>query len=231
MAIELDTLEQRIVGVLIEKQLTVPDSYPLTLKALVTGCNQKSNRDPFLSVEDYEVEGALRSLMDKGWVTRHEPVTGRAMRYAQEARSQLGVELEDLALLSELLCRGPQAPGALKTRASRMRHFDSPAAVEARLRELAERPVPYVELLPLRPRERQQRWHHLLGKADVPAQEAPEDALEADLIEAPTAAAPVPAAAQPEAHDPGLSERVAMLESEIAALKARIELLENADGR
>jgi uncharacterized protein YceH (UPF0502 family) len=111
MAIELDTLEQRIIGALIEKQLTVPDTYPLTTKSLVAACNQKSNRDPFMSVEDYDVEGAVRSLMDKGWVTRQEPFGGRAMRYAQEARQQLGVEVEDLALLSELLCRGPQAAG------------------------------------------------------------------------------------------------------------------------
>ena len=158
MAIELDSLEQRIIGVLIEKALTVPESYPLTLNQLVAGCNQKSNRDPVLTVEDFDVEGALRSLMDRGWVTRHEPYTGRVNRYAHEARSQLGLEAEDLAILSELLCRGPQAPGALKTRASRMRHLDSPAQVEDRLREMADRPVPYVERMEKLPRERQPRW-------------------------------------------------------------------------
>jgi len=225
MAIDLDKLEQRIVGVLIEKQLTVPDSYPLTLNALVSGCNQKSNRDPFMAVEDYDVEGALRSLMDKGWVTRHEPITGRTMRYAQEARSQLGVEVEDLALLSELLCRGPQAAGALKTRASRMRHFDSPGAVEDRLRGLADRPVPYVELLPLQPRERQARWQHLLGKAAAPA-----DLIEEAAREDGASAMPGTTAAPRVVADPPLAERVAALEAELAALRERLEELEREAG-
>ena len=198
MAIELDSLEQRIIGSLIEKQLTVPDAYPLTVNALVAACNQKSNRDPHMSVEDYDVEGALRSLMDKGWVTRQEPFGGRAMRYAHETTQQLGVEVEDLAILSELLCRGPQAAGALKTRASRMRHFASPQDVEDRLRALAERPVPYVELLPKQPRERQARWRHLLGAAGAPAVEG----------------------------DPEDEDRLAELEAEIADLRARVERLE-----
>ena len=218
MAIDLDTLEQRVVGVLIEKQLTVPDAYPLTLSALVSGCNQKSNRDPFLSVEDYDVEGALRSLMDKGWVTRHEPVTGRVMRYAHEARTQLGVDVEDLALLSELLCRGPQAPGALKTRASRMRHFDSPTAVEDRLRDMADRPVPYVELLPKQPRERQARWRHLLGK--------PAASTEAAETADTTAAQPPAPVRAPDAAPDVAPDRLTALEAEVAALRARIEQLE-----
>ena len=216
MAIELDTLEQRIVGALIEKQLTVPDSYPLTVNALVAACNQKSNREPFMSVEDYEVEGALRALMDKGWVTRQEPFGGRAMRYAHEARNQLGVELEDLAILSELLCRGPQAPGALKTRASRMRHFDSPAAVEDRLRALADRPVPYVRQMAKQPRERQARWEHLLRPAgEGSADDAP-----------PTEAPSTPAPAEAPAASPG-PDRLAALEAEVAELRARIERLED----
>jgi uncharacterized protein YceH (UPF0502 family) len=224
MAIQLDTLEQRIIGALIEKQLTVPDTYPLTVKALVAACNQKSNREPFMSVEDYDVEGALRSLMDKGWVTRQEPFGGRAMRYAHETRKQLGVEVEDLALLSELLCRGPQAAGALKTRASRMRHFDSPAAVEDRLRDLAERPVPFVELLPLRPRERQARWQHLLGASAAGGAAQDEDEHENDTPSAVAARASAPAAAPVPS---GLAQRLADLEAEVADLRERLERLES----
>lgn len=231
MSIELDPLEQRIVGALIEKQLTVPDAYPLTLKALVAACNQKSNRDPFLSVEDYDVEGALRSLMDSGWVTRQEPFHGRTMRYAHETSSQLGVELEDLAILSELLCRGPQAPGALKTRASRMRHFESPAAVEECLRGLADRPVPFVELQPKRPRERQARWAHLLGKAaETPLMED-DDASDGNFVvdnyaderaEPSAARMSAPSAGTPSA------DRLAVLEAEVADLRRRLEQLEGA---
>ncbi|MDF1701850.1 MAG: DUF480 domain-containing protein, partial [Planctomycetota bacterium] len=125
MAIELDTLEQRIIGALIEKKLTTPDQYPLTLQALVAACNQKSNRDPKMDVEAYEVEGAIRALMDRGWVSRVERFGSRAMRYGHEAGSQLGVDKADLAILQELLCRGPQAPGALKTRCNRMHPFES----------------------------------------------------------------------------------------------------------
>ena len=90
MSLDLDRLQQRIIGVLIEKALTVPDTYPLTANALIAGCNQKNNRDPQMAVEDFEVEGALRALMDIAWVTRHEPHGGRTHRYAHEAASQLG---------------------------------------------------------------------------------------------------------------------------------------------
>jgi uncharacterized protein YceH (UPF0502 family) len=214
MPIELDTLEQRIVGVLIEKQLAVPESYPMTLNALVAGCNQKSNRDPVMAVEDYEVEGALRSLMDKQWVTRPEAVGARVMRYAHEATAQLGVEPADLAILSELLCRGPQAPGALKTRAGRMRPFASPAEVEASLEALASRPVPYVERLPRQPRERQARWRHLLGKAEPVEAEAPAPAAERPSV-APQA--------------PTTEERLAELEQRVEELADRLDRLERGD--
>jgi uncharacterized protein YceH (UPF0502 family) len=221
MAIELDSLEQRLIGVLIEKALTVPESYPLTLNMLVAGCNQKSNRDPVMSAEDFDVEGALRSLMDRGWVTRHEPYTGRVNRYAHEARTQLGLEAEDLAILSELLCRGPQAPGALKTRASRMRHFDSPAQVEDRLREMADRPVPYVARMEKLPRERHPRWKHLLGK-EGPADPAQEQASASE----PSVVAPSAHPAAVPASGSRLEQRLEALEAEVVELRRRLEDLE-----
>ena len=210
MAIELDALQQRIIGVLIEKGLTVPESYPLTLNALVAGCNQKSNRDPHMNVEDYDVEGALRALMDIEWVSRREPEGGRVHRFAHRAGIQLGVERADLALLCELLCRGPQAPGALKTRASRMHSFESPAEVREHLVALAERPVPYVVELPRGPREKQARWRHLLGGA------TPDDARGAvPSVEPPrTAKSPTPAAATE------LLDRIEAMEARLEALEA-----------
>jgi uncharacterized protein YceH (UPF0502 family) len=219
MPLDLDELEQRIVGVLIEKELTVPDGYPLTTNALVAGCNQKSNRDPTMAVESYEVEGALRSLMDKDWVTRREAHGSRTLRYAHEARQQLGVDEAALALLAELLCRGPQAPGYLKTRASRMHPFASPEEVEAVLRGLAERPVPYAERLPRQPRERGARWRHCLGKAGA----APPAAAAEAAPRAATEGAPRPAPAPPAAAGPSLAERVERLEREVAALRARLD--------
>lgn len=238
MSLRLDTLEQRIVGVLIEKALTVPDGYPLTLNSLIAGCNQKSNRDPQMSVEDYAVEGALRALMDSDWVVRYERDGGHVMRFAHQAKEQLGIDVPDLAILGELLCRGPQSVGELKTRASRMSPFASPAEVEGRLRDLAARPTPYVVQLPRRPRERMQRWQHLLDGA------SPEEALHAEgqaPVVAPSApvvtpaiptvapTAPVVAAAtaerQPDESDE-LRERVDALESEVRDLTDRLDRLE-----
>jgi hypothetical protein len=224
MPLDLDSLEQRIVGVLIEKELTVPESYPLTLNALVAGCSQKSNRDPVMAPEDYEIEGALRSLMDKAWVTRRE-VGGRTMRYAHEVGEQLGVGEAGLALLGELLCRGPQAPGYLKTRASRMHPFDTPEAVEAELRALADRPVPYVEKLPRQPRERAARWRHRLGKNAPGPSQAEAVAAQADAAPRPTpAAAPAPPGAPTD-----FETRLAALEAEVRALSDRLDRAEERD--
>src|SRR5687767_8472322 len=163
MPLDLDPLEQRLVGVLIEKEATVPESYPLTVNALVQGSNQKSNRDPEMRVQDYEVEGAIKSLLVKGWILEHEKGGGRTRRYTHQAEQQLGVGKAELALLTELMLRGSQTPTELKTRCARMHPVGSPEDVERRLRELAARPVPYVRLLERRPRERDARWTHLLG--------------------------------------------------------------------
>jgi uncharacterized protein YceH (UPF0502 family) len=224
MGLVLDRLQQRIVGVMIEKQRTVPDTYPLTVNALVAGCNQKNNRDPEMSVEPYEVEGALRALMEQGWVVQMEKDGGRTPRYEHRAAEQLAVGPGELAILSELLCRGPQAPGALKTRASRMHPFPSPEDVEKALRGMAERPVPYVEVLARQPREHQPRWSHLLGPSDVPAEEAREPGLFA-AAPAPRAAVPPPPA-PPTPDASMLEERLADLEREVEALRSRLDRLE-----
>ncbi len=243
MSIRLDTLEQRIVGVLIEKALAVPDAYPLTLNALLAGCNQKSNRDPHMNVEEYEIEGALRALMDRDWVVRHERDGSRVMRYAHQAKEQLGVEVGDLAILSELLCRGPQSPGELKTRASRMSPFSSPGDVEDRLRDLAARPSPYVVELPRRPRERMKRWRHLLDGVsadDALAEEgqapsvAPAIAPTAPVVtpavptvvpSAPVVAATGAAESEPVVDDE-LRERIDELEITVGELRERLDRLE-----
>ncbi len=233
MSLHFDSLQQRVLGTLIEKQLTVPETYPLTLNALVTGCNQKNNRDPITTAEDFDVEGALRALMDGGWVTRRERDGGRTLRYAHELTSQLGVEAADLALLAELLLRGPQAPGALKTRASRMAAVGEVAAVEARLQALASRAVPYVARLPRRHREAQARWTHLLdGRTPDEAVAAwrlgggADDDTPAAASAASAASAPAPRAEPRTAPDDALDERLARLEARIEELLEHIERLE-----
>jgi hypothetical protein len=217
MPLDLDALEQRLVGVLIEKETTVPDSYPLTVLGLVTGANQKNNRDPVLDVQDYAVEGALKSLLVKGWALELEREGGRTRRYAHQADKQLGVGKAELALLAELLVRGPQSPGELKTRAERMHPQGSVEDVERRLATLAARPVPYVRQLERRPREHAARWTHLLGPVATPA---------ASSAPGPTASvAPRATPASQHAPAPGPSLDTASLEAEVARLRAEVDAL------
>jgi len=221
MPLDLDALEQRILGVLVEKEKTVPETYPLTLNALVAGCNQKSNRDPQMHVEPYEVEGALRSLMDRGFVVHMEKAGGRAVRYEHRMKEQLAVDDAELAILAELLNRDNQSPGELKTRASRMHPFATPGEVEARLGDLAARPVPFVERLERRPREHAARWRHLLRKAGASAAAAP--LFPSDEAPAPpAAAAPAPVART----EPDLAERLDALAREVDDLRERVDRLE-----
>jgi len=206
----LDRTEQRIVGVLIEKALTVPDTYPMSENALVDGCNQKNNRDPLMDVAGFQIAGALMSLQEKGWAARVEG-TGRVAKFKHRVVDVLQVDDKDLAVLAELLLRGPQAPGALKTRVARMGNHGTPEQIEAQLRVFAARLPPLVEQLALGPRERERRWRHLLG-----------DGSEQHEVVAgtPTAApirGPEPAAV-PTAATPDLAARVAALEQKVAEL-------------
>src|SRR5436190_6596436 len=153
MSLELDRTERRVVGCLVEKELAVPEGYPLTLNALVAACNQKSNRDPEMSLAEHEVAGALQALMNRGWVAELEMAGARTRRYAHKVREQLAVEDADLAMLAELWLRGPQSAPELEKRAARMRPQTSLESVGARLAALEKRPVPYVRLLGRRPGE------------------------------------------------------------------------------
>jgi uncharacterized protein YceH (UPF0502 family) len=154
---------QRIVGVLIEKELTVPDTYPLTLAGLVAGCNQKSNREPFVTFEEWQIEGALQQLRADGYVIRVDG--GRATRYRHAVDDRFGLGLPEKAVLAELLVRGPQAPGALKTRVARMGYdAASPEDVREVLVAMRDRVGgPLVVQLARQPREREARWAHELG--------------------------------------------------------------------
>jgi uncharacterized protein YceH (UPF0502 family) len=194
----LSLLETRVLGTLAEKQHTVPDSYPLTLNALVSGCNQKTSRSPVMEAAVTEVQAALDSLKSANLVM--ETSGGRVSRYEQNLQRVLQVPSQSAALLTSLMLRGPQTAGELRISCERLHAFSDISAVEGFLDELAARPAgALVVLLPRQPGARESRWAHLLSG---------EPAVEA-------------AAAAPEAprEDSSLKARVERLEAEVAALR------------
>lgn len=158
----LSLLETRVLGVLAEKQSTVPDSYPLTLNALVSGCNQKSSRDPVIDAHDSEVQAAIDSL--KALTLVIESSGGRVARYAHNIERVLHLPSQSVAILTMLMLRGPQTVGELRINCDRLHRFADLSAVEAFLNELAERPAGSLVLeLPRQPGSRENRWAHLLS--------------------------------------------------------------------
>lgn len=206
----LSATEARVLGVLVEKQHTVPDTYPLSLNALVAGCNQKTSRDPVMELSEADVHAALDALRARALVI--ESSGGRVMRYEHNARRVLGVPSESVALLATLVLRGPQTAAELRANCERLHRFSDLSATEAYLEELAARsPQPYVRRLARQPGAREQRWAHLLcGEPDEPAAEAA------------TASAGAPRATRDAAAFDALVERVDRLEAELAALRARL---------
>ena len=162
----LSLLETRVLGVLAEKQRTVPDSYPLTLNSLVSGCNQKSNRDPVIEASDAEVQAALDSLRALSLIV--ETSGGRAAHYGHNIERVLHVPTQSTALLTMLMLRGPQTAGELRINCERLHKFADISAVESFLAELAERAEGgLVVELPRQPGSRENRWMHLLSGAPV----------------------------------------------------------------
>jgi uncharacterized protein len=155
----LSLLETRVLGVLVEKQHTVPDTYPLTLNALVAGCNQKTSRDPVLEASEAEVQATIDRLKSLTLVV--ESSGGRVMRYAQNAGKALGLPPQSIALLAVLFLRGPQTAGELRINSERLHRFGDLLAVEGFLDELAEKG--FVVELPKSPGARETRWAHLLS--------------------------------------------------------------------
>jgi uncharacterized protein YceH (UPF0502 family) len=158
----LSLLETRALGVLVEKQHTVPDSYPLTLNALVSGANQKTSRDPVIEAADGEVQSAIDHLKSLSLVM--ESSGGRVMRYAQNVGKVLGVPPQSVALLATLFLRGPQTAGELRINAERIHKFGDILAVEGFLHELSERSEgALVRELPKQAGARETRWVHLMS--------------------------------------------------------------------
>jgi uncharacterized protein YceH (UPF0502 family) len=204
--IELTPDESRVLGVLIEKDKTTPEQYPLSLNAVTNGCNQKNNRDPVLAMVEQDVFEALESLRGKGLVIRSDIAGQRVNKYRHNAPDTLRLHAGEVAILAELLLRGPQTLGELRGRASRMHPLESLDTVKEILRVLMEREEPMVRLLPPSPGSRAERYTQLLCP---------------DLHET----GPIGVASSPSesnADRPDLIQRVEALEIDVANLKEAI---------
>jgi hypothetical protein len=203
----LSLLETRVLGVLAEKQRTVPDSYPLTLNALVSGCNQKSSRDPVIEASEAEVQAALDGLRASSLIV--ETSGGRASRYAHNIERVLHISAQSTALLTLLMLRGPQTAGELRINCERLHRFADISSVESFLDELAGRAAgALVVELPRQPGSRENRWMHLLSGAPAVA----ERASAATAVAAPAADVTVGEIA-------ALKANVARLEAEVRELR------------
>jgi uncharacterized protein YceH (UPF0502 family) len=215
MNIELSPIEARLIGCLIEKQITTPDQYPLSLNALVNACNQKSNRDPVLSADEAEIQTTLDHLIRKHLVIEKSGFGSRVPKYQHRFCNTefepLKFTPQELAVVCELLVRGPQTPGELRTRAARMASF-SEAGVESALESLSSRADgPFVVRLSREPGRRDSRYAHLFsGAVVIPA-----------LTEESIAGPSVASAAAPSRLE-RLEEEVRQLKEELTHIKARL---------
>src|SRR6266403_1365608 len=203
MDILLNEMEERVLGSLIEKELTTPAYYPLSLNALVNACNQKSNRDPYMNLDEDAVREALRTLNQKELAGPADNMESRVKKYEHRLQEAFNFTRHEIAILCELLLRGPQTPGELRGRAERMHTFDDLGIVHSTLQRLMKREPPLVKVLPRQPGTKEARYAHLLyGDVEVsdarPASEATAASLNAD------------------------GERIAILEEQVAGLQKEV---------
>jgi uncharacterized protein len=216
MNIELSPIEARVIGCLIEKQITTPDQYPLSLNALVNACNQKSNRDPVMSADEAAIQITLDHLTRKHLVIEKSGFGSRVPKYQHRfCNTEFGslkFTPQELAIVCELLVRGPQTPGELRTRAARMASFSDVGQVETALESLSNRADgPFVVRLPREPGRRDSRYAHLFsGPVTIPA-------LGEDSITEPSMD-PAPAPSRLER----LEKEVQQLREELNDIKARL---------
>jgi len=219
MNIELTPLEARIIGCLIEKQITTPDQYPLSLNSLTSACNQKSNRDPLLSLEEASVQAALDGLARKHLVVEKSGFGSRVAKYQHRfCNTEFGslkFSAPELALLCELLLRGPQTPGELRGRASRMAPIADVTAVETLLQQLMTRTDgPFVARLARELGRRESRYMHLFSGSAPPESAAAREPEHAAASDAPVS---------------DYGSRLEALEHEVRALRAELEALRRRD--
>ncbi len=200
MNILLNEVECRVLGSLIEKEITTPEYYPLSLNALVNACNQKSNREPVMNLDEAAVRQALHSLDGQSLVRSVSASDSRVTKYEHRLQEAFNFYRHEIAILCVLLLRGPQTPGELRTRAERMHPFEDLSAVQSSLNHLMKREPPLAKVLPRQPGTKESRYAHLLS-GDV---EAFEPKSEAEAIATTS---------------PGDTDRIALLEKEFAALR------------
>jgi uncharacterized protein YceH (UPF0502 family) len=201
--VELTALEARVLGALMEKEVTTPENYPLSLNALVNACNQKSSREPVMDLGEAEVRGALFDLEERSLVRRLDDA--RVSKFENRARDPYNLRRDEFAVICLLLLRGPQTAAELRGRAERLYGFDDNAAVVATLERLAAREEPLVRLLPRQPGAREARW--------------------AQLLTGEPSGVEVEASTPGEVRAPGLTARVEELEERVRVLEERLRVL------
>lgn len=223
MNIRLSAIEARIIGALIEKQITTPDQYPLSLNALVNACNQKSNREPLMQLDEPTVKAAVDGLAKRHFVVEKSGFGSRVPKYQQifcnTEFGSLKFTPQETAIVCELLLRGPQTPGELRGRIPRMAELPDSGSVDGLLEALASRPEgAIVAQLPREAGRRDSRWANLFE--ELPAVSA---------AESPAPAAPRVAASAVNTPSNDLAARVAALEREVAALRSELAALKSGE--
>jgi uncharacterized protein len=205
--IVLNEVEARVLGALLEKEITTPDYYPLSLNSLVNACNQKSNRDPVMNLDEDSVRDALRTLHDNSLARSVSAADSRVTKYEHRLQEAFNFDRREAALFCELLLRGPQTPGELRTRAERMHPFDDLSEAQSALQRLMNREPPLVKVLARQPGTKESRYVHLLSGDATPGSS--------------TAGREVPEALEREKMDgfARLSSEVAELRRDVADLK------------
>lgn len=200
-------MEARVLGALLEKEITTPDYYPLSLNSLVNACNQKSNRDPVTNLDEDSVRDALRTLHDNSLARSVSAADSRVTKYEHRLQEAFNFDRREAALFCELLLRGPQTPGELRTRAERMHQFDDLSEAQSALQRLMNREPPLVKVLARQPGTKESRYIHLLSGDAKPVSS--------------TAGREVPAALEREKMDgfSRLSSEMAELRRDMADLK------------
>jgi hypothetical protein len=200
--VDVDAVEIRVLGCLLEKQRTTPDQYPLSLNALRLACNQTTNRDPVVEYDERTIKSALERMSNRGWTRFASSASSRALKYRHLLDDALGVSDAELAVLAVLMLRGAQTPGELKQRTERMHRFGSTADVVQTLDALAEREL--VQRIGRRAGQKEERYVQLLGGGGETEEAAP---------------AQVPANDVP----PDFEARLARLEAAVEDLRARLD--------
>jgi len=207
--IVLSAAEARVLGALVEKEVTTPEYYPLTINALINACNQRSNREPVMNLDEDDVRQALHGLEELQLAGRARSADGRAAKYEHWLGEAFNFSRAETALVCVLLLRGPQTPGELRGRTERLQHFDEIGEVLAALQKLMERTPPLAAVLPRQPGTKEPRYAHLLS--------GPVESI---------VFAPEPASTQREAvQDTGQEERIAQLEATVAELRSEMNAL------